>query len=267
MAKFGVSFIARGAPLCVEPEGAGGAAPAASKSPTSWAHSSRHAARSRMGFQAPWRGGEMRQKPPRGGIKKACSVGWGHQSDSGYSLLSLPASHSVSSAGSSTFGALFRETRGHLSSFIDSVASWLGTSNEDRLGEEADAAITLDSCPSGYRQSGWSNTGMQDTIGASTSGDAAMAPQLPATPFFEVELSDTKLQILNRYTDVKVIGSGAQGLVLSAYDKATQQNVAIKKLTRPFSNVTHAKRAYREFVLMNLVNHRNVSVVTRVGSR
>ncbi|KAH7708631.1 CMGC/MAPK protein/JNK protein kinase [Aphelenchoides avenae] len=182
----------------------------------------------------------------------------GHQSDSGYSLLSLPASHSVSSAGSSTFGALFRETRGHLSSFIDSVASWLGTSNEDRLGEEADAAITLDSCPSGYRQSGWSNTGMQDTIGASTSGDAAMAPQLPATPFFEVELSDTKLQILNRYTDVKVIGSGAQGLVLSAYDKATQQNVAIKKLTRPFSNVTHAKRAYREFVLMNLVNHRNI---------
>jgi len=34
--------------------------------------------------------------------------------------------------------------------------------------------------------------------------------------------------------------------------------VAIKKLSRPFSNVTHAKRAYREFVLLNLVDHRNI---------
>ena len=40
----------------------------------------------------------------------------------------------------------------------------------------------------------------------------------------------------------------------------TQQNVAIKKLSRPFQNVTHAKRAYREFKLMKLVNHKNVSI-------
>lgn len=45
----------------------------------------------------------------------------------------------------------------------------------------------------------------------------------------------------------------------AAYDTATQQNVAIKKLSRPFQNVTHAKRAYREFKLMKLVNHKNVS--------
>ena len=45
----------------------------------------------------------------------------------------------------------------------------------------------------------------------------------------------------------------------AAYDNATQQNVAIKKLSRPFQNVTHAKRAYREFKLMKLVNHKNVS--------
>lgn len=35
--------------------------------------------------------------------------------------------------------------------------------------------------------------------------------------------------------------------------------MAIKKLSRPFQNVTHAKRAYREFKLMKLVNHKNVS--------
>ncbi|CAB4057528.1 JNK [Lepeophtheirus salmonis] len=36
------------------------------------------------------------------------------------------------------------------------------------------------------------------------------------------------------------------------------KNVAIKKLSRPFQNVTHAKRAYREFKLMKLVNHKNI---------
>ena len=45
----------------------------------------------------------------------------------------------------------------------------------------------------------------------------------------------------------------------AAYDTVMGQNVAIKKLSRPFQNVTHAKRAYREFVLMKLVNHKNVS--------
>lgn len=45
----------------------------------------------------------------------------------------------------------------------------------------------------------------------------------------------------------------------AAYDSVLKQDVAIKKLARPFQNVTHAKRAYREFVLMKLVNHKNVS--------
>ncbi len=45
----------------------------------------------------------------------------------------------------------------------------------------------------------------------------------------------------------------------SASDSLYHRKVAIKKLTRPFQNVTHAKRAYREIVLMKLVNHRNVS--------
>jgi c-Jun N-terminal kinase len=44
----------------------------------------------------------------------------------------------------------------------------------------------------------------------------------------------------------------------AAVDTETQQNVAIKKLSRPFQNVTHAKRAYREFKLMKLVNHKNI---------
>lgn len=46
----------------------------------------------------------------------------------------------------------------------------------------------------------------------------------------------------------------------AATDTVTNKPVAIKKLSRPFQTVTHAKRAYREFILMNLVNHKNVSI-------
>ena len=44
----------------------------------------------------------------------------------------------------------------------------------------------------------------------------------------------------------------------AAYDSKLGMNVAIKKLSRPFQNVTHAKRAYREFKLMQLVDHKNI---------
>uniref|UniRef100_A0AAQ4Q2V1 Stress-activated protein kinase JNK n=1 Tax=Gasterosteus aculeatus aculeatus TaxID=481459 RepID=A0AAQ4Q2V1_GASAC len=43
-----------------------------------------------------------------------------------------------------------------------------------------------------------------------------------------------------------------------AYDHNFERNVAIKKLSRPFQNQTHAKRAYRELVLMKCVNHKNI---------
>ena len=48
----------------------------------------------------------------------------------------------------------------------------------------------------------------------------------------------------------------------SAYDQILERNVAIKKLSRPFQNQTHAKRAFRELVLMKCVNHKNVSTQT-----
>lgn len=76
--------------------------------------------------------------------------------------------------------------------------------------------------------------------------------------FYTVEVGDTKFTILKRYQNLKPIGSGAQGIVCAAFDTVTEQNVAIKKLSRPFQNVTHAKRAYREFKLMKLVNHKNI---------
>uniref|UniRef100_A0A915D2B2 Stress-activated protein kinase JNK n=1 Tax=Ditylenchus dipsaci TaxID=166011 RepID=A0A915D2B2_9BILA len=165
----------------------------------------------------------------------------------------------------SGFGSLFRETKGHLSSFLDSVTQWLGSTNPNDDEKFSEGIVTLDSCTSGQEE-GFSLSNQAFSAfkpfsrmqSASTSRGGTASEQNPNETFHELELRETKLKILNRYTNINVIGAGAQGLVLSATDRVTRQLVAIKKLTRPFSNVTHAKRAYREFVLMNLVNHRNI---------
>uniref|UniRef100_A0A8C6DYU5 Stress-activated protein kinase JNK n=1 Tax=Moschus moschiferus TaxID=68415 RepID=A0A8C6DYU5_MOSMO len=65
--------------------------------------------------------------------------------------------------------------------------------------------------------------------------------------FYSVEIGDSTFSVLKRYQNLKPIGSGAQGIVCAAYD-----------LSRPFQNQTHAKRAYRELVLMKCVNHKNI---------
>ncbi len=76
--------------------------------------------------------------------------------------------------------------------------------------------------------------------------------------FYDVQMKDVTFRVLKRYKNLKSIGSGAQGVVCAAYDELLKQNVAIKKLSKPFQNVTHAKRAYREFCIMRLVNHKNI---------
>ena len=76
--------------------------------------------------------------------------------------------------------------------------------------------------------------------------------------FYTCDAGETTFTILKRYKNLKAIGSGAQGFVCAAYDQILQQNVAIKKLSKPFQNVTHANRAYREFCIMKLVNHKNI---------
>ncbi|XP_053088654.1 mitogen-activated protein kinase 8 isoform X4 [Pangasianodon hypophthalmus] len=76
--------------------------------------------------------------------------------------------------------------------------------------------------------------------------------------FYSIDVGDSTFTVLKRYQNLRPIGSGAQGIVCSAYDQHLERNVAIKKLSRPFQNQTHAKRAYRELVLMKCVNHKNI---------
>ncbi|KHN78678.1 Stress-activated protein kinase JNK [Toxocara canis] len=85
-----------------------------------------------------------------------------------------------------------------------------------------------------------------------------MASTSSASDFYNVDINDTHLCVLRRYQNLRIIGSGAQGVVCAAHDTLRDEQVAIKKLSRPFQNVTHAKRAFREFKLMNLVNHKNI---------
>ncbi|MBN3312203.1 MK08B kinase, partial [Atractosteus spatula] len=76
--------------------------------------------------------------------------------------------------------------------------------------------------------------------------------------YYSLDVGDSTFTVLKRYQNLRPIGSGAQGIVCSAYDHILERNVAIKKLSRPFQNQTHAKRAYRELVLMKCVNHKNI---------
>eukprot|EP00112_Aurelia_sp_Birch-Aquarium-sp1_P023834 Seg727.1 transcript_id=Seg727.1/GoldUCD/mRNA.D3Y31 product="Mitogen-activated protein kinase 8" protein_id=Seg727.1/GoldUCD/D3Y31 len=76
--------------------------------------------------------------------------------------------------------------------------------------------------------------------------------------YYSVQIGDTSFVVQERYQNLQPIGSGAQGMVCSATDTVLKQRVAIKKLSRPFQNVTHAKRAYRELVLLKITNHKNI---------
>uniref|UniRef100_A0A3Q3K5G7 Stress-activated protein kinase JNK n=2 Tax=Monopterus albus TaxID=43700 RepID=A0A3Q3K5G7_MONAL len=88
--------------------------------------------------------------------------------------------------------------------------------------------------------------------------DFAMNKNKREREFYSLDVGDSTFTVLKRYQNLRPIGSGAQGIVCSAYDQVLERNVAIKKLSRPFQNQTHAKRAYRELVLLKCVNHKNI---------
>lgn len=45
----------------------------------------------------------------------------------------------------------------------------------------------------------------------------------------------------------------------SSYDVKSGQKMAVKKLSRPFQSIIHAKRTYRELRLLKHMKHENVS--------
>ncbi|XP_020632005.1 mitogen-activated protein kinase 14-like [Orbicella faveolata] len=80
---------------------------------------------------------------------------------------------------------------------------------------------------------------------------------LPAG-YYRIELNRTVWEVPEKYQDLSPIGTGAYGQVCSAMNTATGEQVAIKKLSRPFQTTMHAKRSFRELKLLRHMNHENV---------
>ncbi|CRK22992.1 hypothetical protein BN1708_013571 [Verticillium longisporum] len=76
--------------------------------------------------------------------------------------------------------------------------------------------------------------------------------------FVRAQIFGTTFEITSRYSDLQPVGMGAFGLVCSARDQLTNQNVAVKKIMKPFSTPVLAKRTYRELKLLKHLRHENV---------
>uniref|UniRef100_A0A8C5MXB5 mitogen-activated protein kinase n=1 Tax=Leptobrachium leishanense TaxID=445787 RepID=A0A8C5MXB5_9ANUR len=80
----------------------------------------------------------------------------------------------------------------------------------------------------------------------------------PTPGFYRQELNKTIWEVPQRYQTLTPVGSGAYGSVCSSYDSDTGLRVAVKKLSRPFQSIIHAKRTYRELRLLKHMKHENV---------
>ncbi|XP_073940856.1 mitogen-activated protein kinase 11 isoform X4 [Castor canadensis] len=80
----------------------------------------------------------------------------------------------------------------------------------------------------------------------------------PRAGFYRQELNKTVWEVPQRLQGLRPVGSGAYGSVCSAYDTQLRQKVAVKKLSRPFQSLIHARRTYRELRLLKHLKHENV---------
>lgn len=76
--------------------------------------------------------------------------------------------------------------------------------------------------------------------------------------YYRTELNRTVWEVPEKYQDLSPIGTGAYGQVCSATNTTNGEQVAIKKLSRPFQTTMHAKRSFRELKLLRHMDHENV---------
>ena len=111
-----------------------------------------------------------------------------------------------------------------------------------------------------------------------------MATNTTRAGYYRIELGTVEWEIRETYQELSPLGIGAFGTVWcvgtsrstrlamaiisaiiasmffsSAENAITKQKVAVKKLSRPFQSVIHAKRCYRELKLLRHISHDNVS--------
>ncbi len=72
-------------------------------------------------------------------------------------------------------------------------------------------------------------------------------------------IRDQAFEVGPRYCNLKYIGEGAYGMVVSAYDNQTNSRVAIKKIS-PFEHQTYCQRTLREIKILTRFSHENVNL-------
>jgi p38 MAP kinase len=75
--------------------------------------------------------------------------------------------------------------------------------------------------------------------------------------YYKEDMNKCEWVVPDRYKNLNTIGAGAYGQVCSGLDSMTNCQVAIKKLSRPFQSLMHAKRAHREIKLLKHMMHEN----------
>jgi len=80
--------------------------------------------------------------------------------------------------------------------------------------------------------------------------------KIPGKNIFKAK--DNIFIVDERYEFIKLIGIGAYGVVVSAYDKITKNKVAIKKIPNAFEDLIDAKRIWREIKILSFLSHDNI---------
>ncbi|CAI5522717.1 unnamed protein product [Closterium sp. Naga37s-1] len=77
-------------------------------------------------------------------------------------------------------------------------------------------------------------------------------------------ISGINFEVPVRYVPLFPLGRGAYGVVCSARDETTGEEVAIKKIGNAFNDRTDAKRTLREILILRNMNHPNVIAIKDV---
>lgn len=102
-----------------------------------------------------------------------------------------------------------------------------------------------------------SEAGMEIMI--SSSKDAMSDDErIPTYSFHSFKAGNHTFTVDARYSLIRLIGSGAYGVVISAKDSVEEKNVAIKMVPRAFNDEIDAKRILREIKLMKHLRHENI---------
>lgn len=73
-----------------------------------------------------------------------------------------------------------------------------------------------------------------------------------------MQVSGVLFECLSRYSIIRPVGKGAYGMVCSADDHISHQQVAIKKIGNLFDSLLDARRLLREMILLRNLHHENI---------